>query len=66
MSKESEYYHRRMIEDAEEWKTFLKIDASLIRETSNDEKLGALVRSLMNEKLEKIEEHIKHIKNAKN
>jgi hypothetical protein len=55
-----------MIEDAEEWKTFLKIDASLIKETPNDEKLGALVRSLMNEKLEKIEEHIKHIKNAKN
>lgn len=51
-----------MMEDAEEWKTFLKIDASLIRETPNDTKLGALVRSMMNEKLENIEEHIKHIK----
>lgn len=51
-----------MEETAEESKKFLKIDAALIRENSNDSNLGALVRKMMDEKLQAIEEHIKSIK----
>jgi hypothetical protein len=59
---EIEHYRRRMLEDAEEWKTFIKIDAKLIRDTPNNSELGSLVRKLMNEKIEQSDEHIKQVK----
>ena len=64
--KDAQHYHKRMIEDAEESKSFIKIDAEIIHNNSNNLELGALVRQMMHDKIKRADEHINYIKNIDN
>jgi len=66
LARDAQHYHKRMIEDAEESKSFIKIDAAIIHDTSNNLELGALVRKMMQDKIERANEHINYIKNIDN
>jgi hypothetical protein len=65
-TKIDNHYHRRMIEDGEEWKTFINIPAQVIAENSDDQELGRIVREMLMKKIKQTDEHINYIKNISN
>jgi len=65
-TKTNNYYHRRIIEDAEEWKNFINVPAQVIEENVDDREPGRIVREMLAKKVEQANEHINYIKNINN
>lgn len=66
LSKEAQHYHKRIIDDAEKSKLSIKINSELIQKTSNNLELGAIVRRMMNDQIERAEDYINYIRNISN
>jgi hypothetical protein len=55
-----------MIEDGEQWKSFINVPAQVITETEDDRELGRIVREMLAKKVKDADEHINYIKNINN
>jgi hypothetical protein len=59
-------YHKESIRIAEESKTILMLEPSIIINTLDDTELGKLIRTMYNDKCETADKHVEYIKSLMN
>ena len=61
-NNDAKIYRKQIIEAAEEAKTYFKLPADIIKETSNDAELGYKIRVMYWDMCKQLDEHVTYIK----